>query len=50
MDKKNKGRTGLDEAYVPFKKDILDRIAEVYPKYAAECKNQKRGVTAERMW
>lgn len=35
-----KGKIGKDKAYFVFKKAVLDKIASVYPKYAAECKRQ----------
>jgi len=36
-----KGKTGKYEASLEFKLAILDRIAECYPRYAAECERQK---------
>lgn len=36
----NRGKVGKDEAYPVYKKAVLERIATVYPKYAAECKRQ----------
>lgn len=34
------GKVGKEDAYVNFKNAILERIAQAYPKYADECKNQ----------
>lgn len=44
---KNRGKVGKDEAYPVYKKAVLERIATVYPKYAAECQKQAEtiGVT-----
>ena len=36
----NRGKVGKDEPYPAYKKAVLERIATVYPKYAAECKRQ----------
>ena len=36
----NREKVGKDEPYPAYKKAVLERIATVYPKYAAECKRQ----------
>ena len=35
-----KGRVGTNDAYVQYKHDVLEKIAEAYPKYADECEDQ----------
>ena len=35
-----RGKIGKDSAYYNFKKAILEKISEAYPKYAEECRNQ----------
>lgn len=34
------GKVGVREAYCKYKERLLERIREVYPKYAAECERQ----------
>lgn len=36
-----RGKVGKQELYTTYKGAILQRIAELYPKYAAECERQK---------
>ena len=40
----NKGKIGKDEAYLTFKKAVLDRISVIYPKYAVECQRQAESI------
>lgn len=35
-----KGKIGKNEAYISYKKAIMEKIAVAYPKYAEECKRQ----------
>lgn len=44
MIKNLKGKIGKDKAYFVFKKAVLDKIASVYPKYAAECQKQAEAI------
>ena len=45
------GKTGKDEAYISFKKAVLRRIAETYPKYFDECQRQADDVECKHeMW
>ena len=37
------GKTGKDEVYIMLRNSLLQRIAEVYPKYADECIRQMYG-------
>lgn len=39
-----KGKIGKDKAYFVFKKAVLDKIASVYPQYAAECQRQAEAI------
>ena len=41
------GRVGKDKAYVEYKTAVLQKIAEVYPKYAEECRNQIEDINIE---
>ena len=36
-----KGKTGIHEEYYRYRDAVLDKIAEVYPKYADECFRQQ---------
>lgn len=40
----NKGKIGKDEAYLTFKKAVLDKISITYPKYATECQRQSESI------
>lgn len=44
------GKIGRDDAYENFKKAVLEKIAEKYPKYADECKRQIRKIGEPTAW
>lgn len=37
---RNKGRFGIHDCYEDYKNTVLNKIAEVYPQYADECRRQ----------
>lgn len=44
------GKTGKSEAYYYFRKEVLLKIADVYPEYTEECQRQIHDDEAERKY